>query len=111
MKDIAIAVWTWMRAHLSPAQVCWICLFATCAVAYVMSTKYVQASEFSQVRAELRDMRSETIEDKVLMWWRLQCKESDDARKRHYWDSYVEKQRQLEKVRGSRVVVPSCEDV
>lgn len=111
MKDIVVAVWAWMKTHLSPAEVCWLCMAGMIAICYLLSTRFVLASEFSELKIDIRDMRSEAIEDKAIMWYRLYCKEASDPMRRQYWDSYVEKQRQLEKLRGARVSVPSCEDV
>lgn len=111
IKDIASAVFGWMRTRLSAAEICWLCLAFSIGIAYIGSTRYVRASEFQSLRLELREMRTEAIEDKVMMFWRLQCKEPDATRRGIYLDSYRDWQQQYARITGTRLTVPPCTDL
>lgn len=63
MKDLLLAILAWARSTLSPAQVCWLCLAATCAIGYALSTQYVRAGDLDALRAYLRDLQEATFID------------------------------------------------
>lgn len=56
-------IWTFLRTHVRPAQVCWVCVGATLGIGWFMTANFAPAAELDKTRTdftrELATLRSD----------------------------------------------------
>jgi hypothetical protein len=99
--------------HFTATQVCWLCLTATTAGGWFFATHYARAGDLLAVRAELVEMKGDTIAKRIFDYRVRQCDTPPEQRQAKQWlaeqiRSDVEK---YAGVTGKPFALPACGDL
>lgn len=103
-------IWTFLRAHVRPAQVCWLCVAGTLGIGWFVTAKFAPAGELEALKVNVKRLESDGIASDLYDFQRAVCATSGD--KQWLRKQMGEKQDRFRSLNSGRdYQLPGCGDL
>lgn len=103
----------WAYKHLGAMQICWICVVATVALGWFVTTRYATAADYTELRAQVTELKGDSIAKRIFDYKVRLCDTPPEQRQEKRW--LVEQIRadaeKYQKLTGQAFAVPACTDL